>query len=193
MQVSKSYRPWQKFASNDQPASLLVLLSLLLTLLATSAQARQSDWEKIITAGTSYAQATQQSLEDDYKILSYERWDVDQKTGDLIFSDKGQPRLMARFQFVGSFSERDKTWLWSWGNASITPALYKRLEVMKGLGEKHKFKKLTERSWTGELNDAWEMAAVANYLLKAKGIYRAPFDGGYVFMVITDVKYPAAQ
>lgn len=193
MQVSKSYRPWQKFASNDQPASLLVLLSLLLTLLATSAQARQSDWEKIITAGTSYAQATQQSLEDDYKILSYERWDVDQKTGDLIFSDKGQPKLLARFQFVGSFSERDKSWLWSWGNASITPALYKRLEVMKGLGEKHRFKKLTERSWTGELNDAWEMAAVANYLLKAKGIYRAPFDGGYVFMVITDVKEAVPQ
>ncbi|MFZ6743658.1 DUF6882 domain-containing protein [Undibacterium sp. JH2W] len=188
MQVSKSYRSLQMPANKVWAQTLLIML---LALLATSAQARQSDWEKIVIASASYAQTTQQSLEDNYKILSYERWDVDQKTGELIFSDKGQPKLLARFQFVGSFSERNKTWLWSWGNGSITPALYKRMEVMKSLGEKHQFQKLIDRSWTGELTDAWEMAAVANYLLKAKGIYRAPFDGGYVFMVITDVK-PAA-
>lgn len=173
--------------------TLMTMLLALLAIQATAAQARQSDWEKIVIASADYAQTTQQSLEDNYKILSYERWDVDQKTGELIFSDKGQPKLLARFQFVGSYSERDKSWLWSWGNASINPALYKRMEMMKSLGEKHQFKKLTDRNWTGELSDGWEMAAVANYLLKTKGIYRAPFDGGYVFMVITDVKNAAGQ
>ena len=36
--------------------------------------------------------------------------------------------------------------------------------------------------------DGWEMAAIANYLLQGKGVYRAPAGDLRVFVVITDIR-----
>ena len=170
--------------------SLVVIASILLT---TPAHARQQGWEQILVASAEYSAITQKALDDDYQISSYEQWDLDQGTGDLIFSDKGMLKAAAKIQFVGSYSERSKTWLWSWGNSTISPALFKRMDVLKSLGAKHHFNKLTERTWPAQLADGWEMATVANYLLKTKGIYRVPFETGFVFLVITDIRKVPAE
>ncbi|MFZ6778943.1 DUF6882 domain-containing protein [Undibacterium sp. Ji83W] len=175
-------------ASPLRGVSILSLVIFALTLLTTTAQARQQGWEQILVASAEYSVTTQKALDDDYQISSYEQWDLDQGTGDLTFSDNGVLKLSAKIQFVGSYSERSKTWLWSWGNSTISPALFKRMDVLKSLGAKHHFNKLTERTWPAQLADGWEMATVANYLLKTKGIYRVPFETGFVFLLITDIR-----
>lgn len=166
----------------------MFFLIIALALSTTTAHARQQGWEQILVASAEYSTATQKALDDDYQISSYEQWDLDQSTGDLTFSDKGVLKVTAKIQFVGSYSERSKTWLWSWGNSTISPALFKRMDVLKNLGAKHHFNKLTERTWPAQLADGWEMATVANYLLKTKGIYRVPFETGFVFLLITDIR-----
>ncbi len=168
--------------------SLISLLGLVFMLLTGNAQARQQAWEQVLSASADYSATTQKALDDDYQLSSHEQWDLDQVTGELTFSDEGVPRLSAKIQFIGSYSDRSKTWLWSWGNSTITPALFKRMEVLRSLGAKHGFSKLTQRSWPAQLSDGWEMATVANYLLKAKGIYRVPFETGFVFLLITDIR-----
>ncbi|MFZ6712521.1 DUF6882 domain-containing protein [Undibacterium sp. TC9W] len=168
--------------------SLISLISIVLMLLTGNAQARQQGWEQVLSASADYSVATQKALDDDYQISSYEHWDLDQVTGELTFSDGGVQKLSARIEFVGSYSDRSKTWLWSWGNSTITPALYKRMDVLRSLGAKHQFSKLMQRSWVAQLSDGWEMATVANYLLKTKGIYRVPFETGFVFLLITDIR-----
>ncbi len=169
------------------------LLLISLTTMATCAQARQTSWEQLVQAGARYTEATQEALNNDYQILSFERWDVDQTSGQLTFSDRNGRKLTTRFQFVGSYSERSKTWLWSWGNANVLPALSKKTEVLKGFGEKHNFPKLVDRAWPAVVTDGWQMATVANYLLKGKGVYRAPFEEGFVFLMITDVQKTASE
>ncbi|BBB62133.1 hypothetical protein UNDKW_3860 [Undibacterium sp. KW1] len=168
--------------------SILAFVIFALALLTTNAQARQQGWEQVLSASADYSAATQKALDDDYQVSSYEHWDLDQVTGELTFSDGGVVKLSARIEFVGSYSDRSKTWLWSWGNSTITPALYKRMDVLRSLGAKHRFNKLTQRSWPAQLSDGWEMATVANYLLKTKGIYRVPFETGFVFLLITDIR-----
>lgn len=168
--------------------SLISLISIVLMLLTGNAQARQQGWEQVLSASADYSAVTQKALDDDYQVSSYEHWDLDQVTGELTFSDGGVQKLSARIEFVGSYSDRSKTWLWSWGNSTITPALYKRMDVLRSLGAKHQFNKLTQRSWPAQLSDGWEMATVANYLLKTKGIYRVPFETGFVFLLITDIR-----
>ncbi|MFZ6733595.1 DUF6882 domain-containing protein [Undibacterium sp. Ji42W] len=168
--------------------TLIFLLGLVLMLLTGNGQARQQGWEQILSASAEYSTATQKALDDDYQMSSYGHWDLDQLTGELTFSDGGVQKRSARIQFVGSYSDRSKTWLWSWGNSTITPALYKRMDVLRSLGAKYQFNKLTQRSWAAQLSDGWEMASVANYLLKTKGIYRVPFETGFVFLLITDIR-----
>lgn len=47
---------------------------------------------------------------------------------------------------------------------------------VKDYGQKRKFEKLINAKWTADEYDAWEMTAIAIYLLKAKGAYRVPLN-----------------
>lgn len=172
--------------SNRNVKSLMLIVMLVMFI--SCSYARQADWDQLVRNSAEYTDTSQQSLNMNYRVLSFERWDVNQETGELTFSDKSGHRLLTRFQFVGSYSERSKTWLWSWGNASVLPALSKRMTVLRDFGEKHHFPRLTDRAWSATLDDAWQMATIANYLLKAKGIYRIPFEEGFVFLMMTDVQ-----
>jgi hypothetical protein len=168
-------------------------LLFILTMVASVAVASESKWDQLVRLSNEYTEAQQKKLEDEYNFSHHERWDLNQETGELVFSNKGIPAVIAKFQFVGSFSETSKTWLWSWGNSSILPALSQKIEMIKQYGEKNDFLKLTERKWSADQGDGWEMAAITNYLLNAKGIYRPPFKQGATFIVITEIKKVAPK
>lgn len=127
-------------------------------------------------------------LNEEYKLGSY-RWDLDQTTGKLIFSDSGIPKVIADAQIVGSYSTYSNTWMWSWANESIEENMKKDLGKVKKYGEQHNFKELVTAKWRCDEEYAWMMTAVAGYLLKAKGAYRGPIDDGYVYMLIMDIKW----
>lgn len=168
-------------------------LTLLLTLISGLAGAADPNWEKLTQLSNEYTQARQQELEASFQFSDFDHWDIDQEKGELIFSKKGVPIRVAKFQFVGSYSDRSKTWLWSWANSSILPSLSKDIETVKAYGEKHGFKKLSERKWEATQADGWQMTAISNYLLKGKGVYRPPFAQGATFVVITDIKTVVAK
>lgn len=151
-------------------------------------RAAETGWDELVRQSVDYTERTQQALQERYELSKHERWNVDQDKGELVFSNAGVPAVTARFQFVGSVSLVAGTWLWSWANSSIERQLSKDMEVVRRHGEKHGFKKLTDRKWNAEEADAWEMAAIANYLLKAKGVYRMPYEKLYAFAVLTDLR-----
>lgn len=163
-------------------------LALLLTFISGLAGAADQNWEKLIRLSNEYTQVRQQELETRFQFSDYDHWDIDQEKGELVFSKNGVPIRVAKFQFVGSYSDTSKSWLWSWANSSILPSLSKDISVVKVYGEKHGFKKLSERKWEAAQADGWQMTAIANYLLKGKGVYRPPFAQGATFVVITDIK-----
>lgn len=150
--------------------------------------AADEGWDALVEASMRYAQERQDELERDFDLSRHERWNLDQDSGTLVFSNGGVPALVAEFQFVGTLSTKSGTWLWAWGNGSIEPRLRGRLEAVRAYGENRGFERLTERKWAAEEVDAWEMAAVTAYLLKARGLYRPPYESGYSFLVITDIR-----
>lgn len=155
----------------------------------TTVHAATLTWEDLVRISHQYLQEQQDKLETDFNLSKHERWDIDQEKGELVFSNKGKPAVIAKFQFVGSVSTASHTWLWSWGNESILPALSSQMKIVKEYGEKHGFKKLKDRKWDAEEVDGWEMAAITNYLLKGRGVYRPPFSKGVSFLVITHIQW----
>jgi hypothetical protein len=149
----------------------------------------RSDWDQLIENSYRYAEDRQAELEKDFDISKQERFDFNEETGTLIFSNDGEPALIAEVQFVGSYSSETGTWLWAWADSSIEPKLYEKLGRVYDFGEERNFPKLTDPEWEAERADGWQMAAIAAYLLKAKGLYRPPFDKGYFFMVITNIDW----
>lgn len=169
----------------------MIRTALLILILSAGGAAKAEDeaaWGRLVETSYAYLEARQDELMRDFDLAGHQRWDLDQETGALVFSNDGVPAVAAAFQFVGSFSTKSGTWLWSWANPSIEPGLHEGLQAVVAYGEANGFSKLTKAKWAAEEVDGWEMAAITAYLLKAKGVYRPPFSNGVSFVVITDIR-----
>jgi hypothetical protein len=96
--------------------------------------------------------------------------------------------VIADMAIVGTLSSSSGTWLWSWDDDSIEPQARQRIDEIRTFGEQHGFSKLTSAKWPGDGHDAWEMTAIASYLLKSEGAYRAPGDVA-TFMILRNVRW----
>jgi len=164
------------------------MMFCVLLCLAAAANAAEPTFEKLLADSREYLNQQQKKLDQDFALSSHERWNIDQETGELSFSNKGKVAVVAKVQFVGSISTTSDTWLWSWANSSVLPTLTVEIAKVRDYGEQRHFDALTQRKWEADLDDGWNMAAITNYLLKAKGVYRAPAGEIYVFLVITDIR-----
>ena len=144
-------------------------------------------FSKLANDAVAYLQHRQDQLYSRYNLGGYQRYDWNQETGQFIFSDNGQARVVADIQFVGSVSSRSNTWLWSWANKSIFESVKQRVREVRAYGDDHRYLKLACACWPAEEADGWEMAAITAYLTGAAGAYRSPGDQGFSFLVMTDV------
>jgi hypothetical protein len=159
-------------------------------------QIRERNWrqdedklDQLLREATSFLEEKQEQLQKDFRIGEYERYDWNQDSGQLIFSHKGKPRVVADIVFVGSVSTVSDTWLWSWANDSNLEPVKARMREVRQYGQDHNLLKLATAHWRATQQDGWEMTAVAAFLLGAVGAYRSPKDGGFTFMVMTRVDW----
>ncbi len=168
----------------------IILLFFCFFLFSDLALAQETnDYGKFLDEVAKGFGADAEKLNKEYKLGDYDRWDADQETGKLIFSSKGKPRVIASFQIAGSYSTYSNTWKWSWANETVDAANKRDMNKIKEFGEKNQFKELTTPQWKCEENYGWTMTAVAGQLIKAKGAYRGRIADGFVYLLITDIKW----
>ncbi|MEQ1797386.1 MAG: DUF6882 domain-containing protein [Lacibacter sp.] len=138
-----------------------------------------------------YLKAQQESSNNLYKIGKYQNWFYDQYTGELTFSDSGVKKVIIDYEEVGSLSYKSNTWLWAWENPNLEEKVKKEIGQVKDYGNKRSFKKLTDPKWKADEYDAWEMTAIAAYLMKAKGAYRVPSKDSLLlsFMIYKRIRW----
>src|SRR5262245_48409186 len=115
---------------------------------------------ELVERAVEYLQDRQDDLAREYRLNDHERYDWNQDSGQLVFSSRGTPALVADFQFVGSVSTRTNTWLWSWANTSDLESVRSKMRQVRSYGEEHRLMKLACAYWTAEEVDGWEMTAV---------------------------------
>jgi hypothetical protein len=119
-------------------------------------------------------------------------WELDLPTGKLSFA--GGTTL--NVELLGTEALPEATWLWSWTNATdVLPAniMQAALEV-RAFGEANGISEFTD----GMLNvddrlNGHHLAMMAMMLTEAQGYYRAPFDGGALFLLITGKQLPTSE
>jgi uncharacterized protein DUF6882 len=148
----------------------------------------QEQYQAFVSDAYSYLRAVQDALKRDFSLGSYERYDWDQETGSMKFSDQGIPKVIADIQFVGSVSATTSTWLWSWDNATILPSVKDRIDEVHAFGERHSLTELTTPKWTADERDGWAMTAISAKILQARGAYCCPRNG-FSFFIFTDVRW----
>jgi len=123
------------------------------------------------------------------QINNYPRWDYQQESAQLIFSGAEMPDLIADVEFVGTLSTVSNTWKWAWANFSLLPQVRSRIGAVRNFGEAQDYPHLLVPMWQADQPDGWLMASVATEILGAQGVYRAPSEQGFIFMVIMDVRH----
>src|SRR5882724_8027933 len=79
----------------------------------------------------------------------FDRWDLDQDVGDLVFTNADGTKAVAAAQIIGDYYTVDHTWMWAWANGSINDSLKKDSLKVKAYGEEHHIQRLTTGKWVG--------------------------------------------
>ena len=151
--------------------------------LGDASRRKQKNYEALVSEATNYLNAQNERCKTEFQIGSYARYDCDQETGKLVWSDDGVPKVIATVQFVGSISNKSNTWLWAWANPSILDSVKAEVLKLKAFGVEKRIERLVSPKWPAEEVDGWEMTALASRLLEARGAYRCPSSNGFSFQV----------
>jgi hypothetical protein len=126
-------------------------------------------------------------LAEEYGFGSFERWDIDQEIGSLIFSDNEEVKLTCKIVMLGSFSESSQSWMWGWANPSLLDHLTIETEKVKQHGETNSIPDLTTPKTEATESEAWALSSYACRILGGRGLYKGPTGNGCVIMMITEL------
>lgn len=146
-----------------------------------------SDYDKFVEEAIQYLNEKNSYLEKHFDIGSYNRFDINQVTGMLSFSNAGVARVYAPFKAVGSISHTSHTWLWAWANLHFLPNLRGAAKRVKRFGQSKGFHELVEPKFPADEEDGWRLTAITAYVLKSAGGYRCPTERVTTFVVLSEV------
>lgn len=146
------------------------------------------DYNKLLNECIAEVERKNQKLADEYGFGSFERWDIDQEIGELVFSDGGVPKLVCSVTMLGSFSEQSETWMWGWGNSSLLEPLTRDTNAVREYGEKNGIEDLTAERTPATEGEAWALSALACRILSGLGLYRGPTGNGFVVMMLKGIE-----
>jgi hypothetical protein len=145
--------------------------------------------QKFIAHATQQAQRQQDATDAKWSFLKLPRWHFDDNRKTLTFSDD-ERRVIADVRLVGSYSTKSNSFQWSWALQVDGEPEIDDMSQLPAFGEVRGIKRLTRKRWDCEIGEGWEMTAIAAHLLGCEGVYRAPFDHLYWFMLLGGFRAP---
>lgn len=109
-------------------------------------------------------------------------WQFSLDTGTITFGGTKKFPI----QILGTEGDRSQTWLWGWANTAshIPPALLACAKELKAWGERAGITYLTTPEISLEEIDGRALATVAAGICAADAFYRAPYNGGALFVLL---------
>jgi hypothetical protein len=165
--------------------------SPLFAALLMSCTMPQADYVAFLTRADSLMGVRQDSLQAQFHIGTYARFDYDEATGVFVFSDSGVAKVLADAQFVGEVSRNDTTWAWAWALRQLSPSLTQSAIKARRYGWWHGIHRLKASGWHADYMDGWEMTSLTGMIAGAEGGYRAPSSDStaYTFVLFHNVRW----
>ncbi len=145
-------------------------------------------YNKLLNDCVAEVEERNQKLADEFGLGSFERWDIDQEIGELVFSDGGIPKLVCSVTMLGSFSDSSETWMWGWANPSLLEPLTRDTNALREYGERNEIEDLVTEKVSATEGDAWALSSFSCRILDGLGLYRGSTENGFVVMMLKDIK-----
>ena len=147
------------------------------------------EFTELIKKSREYMLEQQEIIKTKYNLDDYEKMDYEQESGEMVFTLKGNKKVIMSFHVVGSVSDQSNTWMWSWDNPYLLDNIKEEILKVKAFGEKHGIDKLIQPKWPGNEDDGWAMTAIASHILKAKGAFSFLSDEMMVFVIFSNIRW----
>ncbi len=151
---------------------------------------KDSDYQVFIGAAAAFIRSQNAAAWEKWSLGDLPRFDWDQDRGLISFSGSART-VVADIQFLGSWSEKARTWMWAWANDSVDKAMKKEVEEVRRFGATKEMSELTEAVIDGPIEMAWEMATLGCYILRSDMVYRAPDSKkpGFTFLSLRNFRH----
>ena len=109
-------------------------------------------------------------------------WRFDMESGTITFGE--QTAFPA--QILGTESQSDGTWLWSWANiqSGIPEKLLKSAQQLRAFGQQHEVPDLTKEELPLAEVKGEFLAMIASGVCKSDGFYRGAYPGGAIYLLL---------
>jgi len=159
-------------------------LGWLAGLVHLPSNALEASWDAVVAD----LERRNAALEERFSIGHYERYDVDVEKQTIVFSSGGQPRVVARATLIGTWAKGSRTFGWGGSNRHLPEAVRKvSAELIDGILERDMCELSTPVFATDEAT-SWALAALVCQKAGGDGVYRSPYEGGVVFLLLREVQ-----
>jgi hypothetical protein len=129
-------------------------------------------------------ESKQQKFISDYNIYNFDEYWYDQDQCILQFKKNGEVSLEFSVVFIGSWSGKSNTWMWSWANESVADYARIKSNCLKDLQKITGSELFINSLLECDQEMAHELAAFSIEYLDAAGMYIAPGERSDVFMAV---------
>ena len=130
-------------------------------------------------------QETAGALNSRYGIGDFNKWDLDQESATLVFSNDSKKRAVCSVAAIGSIAKG--AWRWAWANSSILPPLSVESSKLKALAETTGMDIFSNESLVIDDDMPWELCGMALKELGGLGVYRCGTSEPSLFVIIKSV------
>lgn len=168
---------------------IIVIFLITSTFLSCNSQEKQTNCEELIKKQQDVLWEELASFQSTYlpdeNQQDYTR-KYDFENNKLAIYKNGSLYLNIDFIPIGYVNVKENIWMWSWFN-SVNKETNKLQKVI-AFGKDNNCKKLINGTWSGGDKDAWQMLAMANYILNTKGGARHYTKSEYNYVLFTKIQ-----
>lgn len=129
-------------------------------------------------------ESKQQKFITDYNIDNFDEYWYDQDQCILQFKNNGQVLLEFSVVFIGSWSGKSNSWMWSWANENMSDCARSKSNCLKGLQKITGSEVFITSIFECDQEMAHELAAFSIEYLDAEGMYIVPDERNDLFMAV---------
>jgi hypothetical protein len=133
-------------------------------------------------------EAKRRTLEDRFGLGHHERYDVDFEKESIVFSSGGRPRIVGRATLIGTYSLASRTWGWGGYNKTVSESVRKASAALADEILDRDMWELSTPVFAVDEATAWAIAALVCERAAGQGVYRSRTDGGFVFLLLRDIR-----
>lgn len=130
----------------------------------------------------------QAAVQEQYGLARYEKFSVDYGAGTLSFLSDEVPEIVAQIVPILSWNEKAKTVVWAWSSDQVPAAAREAGARLKALADSTGLELFRRPHFTGSIDDAWELIAVAFKQLGSLSASRIPHGPVDSFVLVTSIE-----